>query len=66
MYGTATAIALVFQALVSRSKPVYVTLDCKYWLADELHLSTGAKRRFHSVFRTTRFPVFLLGFSILS
>jgi hypothetical protein len=34
MYGTATAIAPI-SSLVRRSKPVYVTLDCKYRLADE-------------------------------
>src|SRR5271169_2066357 len=43
MYGTATAIAPI-SSLVRRSKPVYVTLDCKYRLADELHFSTVANR----------------------
>ena len=47
MYGTTTAIAPI-SSLVRRSKPVYVTLDCKYRLADELHFSTVANRPLHS------------------
>ena len=46
MYGAATAIA-PHSSLVRRSKPVYVTLDCKCWLAYELHFSTVANRRLH-------------------
>ena len=41
MYGAATAIA-PHSSLVRHSKPVYVTLDCKCWLAHELHFSTVA------------------------
>ena len=42
MYGAATAICSPFSSLVRRSKPVYITLDCKCWLAHELHFSTVA------------------------
>jgi hypothetical protein len=43
MCGAAIAIA-PHSSLVRRSKPVYVTLDCKCWLAHELHFSTVANR----------------------
>ena len=45
MYGAATAICSPFSSLVRRSKPVYITLDCKCWLAHELHFSTVANMR---------------------
>ena len=47
MYGAATANAS-HSSLVRHSEPVYVTFDCKCWLARELHFSTVANRRLHS------------------
>ena len=38
MHGAATAI-VPHSSLVRRSRPVYVTLDCKCWFAHELHFS---------------------------
>jgi hypothetical protein len=40
MHGAVTAM-FPHSSLVRRFRPVYVTLDCKCWLAHELHFSTA-------------------------
>ena len=43
MHGAATAI-VSHSSLVRRFRAVYVTLDCKCWLAHELHFNYGNLR----------------------